>query len=497
MKTKVKKFIYKLKTRGVKIPFYLNKDVYTSNIFVASIVLLLLNIVFLAVNFSQMPEQIPLWYSLPWGPYRLSVARYIFLIPFFNLVFLFITGYLCNIFLKNNIKDASKFISSTMLLATVAFTVSSLTIVNKTVLKSFEFSPWVVMYLVPTIIAFVITRIMAGVVIRNAEKLKVMEYPHLRMEPAKILQKPTPRGGAIAFFVGFAVTTAIFLSTSQRAWGLIIGTSITTLTGYLDDRYKLNFLPRLLFLLPFAFIVVILSGFVMMYIPNPFGDPIMLDGLRFSFNLFGDRSIVIYGALISFVWFMWMANMISWNNGTDGQFVAITIPLTIVIAFLSFRFGSLTYEQQLSAQIAFITLGALLGMVRVTFPPNKLIWGFGATGVGLILASLSILNGTRVATALLVLLVPSIDVIYVLYSRIKAGKNPFMGDRNHLHHKLIDLGWSKKKIAFFYWGVSIAFAALAVLLSGKSKLLALVTVSGLLLYGLVVVRRYAGRLSKV
>lgn len=497
MKTKIKKFIYKLRTGRVKFNFYLFSDSYTTNVFVACALLLLFNTAFLAVNFTKMPDQIPLWYSLPWGPYRLSIARYIWLLPFFNFIFLVITGYLCNIFLKNNIKDASKFISSAVLLATIAFTISSLTIVNKTVLKSFEFSPWVLLYAFPTIMAFVLTRITAGFVITNAEKLKVMEYPHLRLEPQKVLKKPTPRGGAIAFFVGFAVTTAIFLTTSQRAWGLIIGAFVMTLAGYLDDRYKLSFLPRLIFFLPLAFIVVILSGFVMLYIPNPFGDPIMLDSLRISFNLFGGRSIIVYGALISFVWFMWMANMISWNNGTDGQFTAITIPLTIVIAFLSFRFGSLTYEQQLSAQLAFITLGSLLGMVRVTFPPNKLIWGFGATGVGLILASLSILNGTRVATALLVLLVPSIDVAYVLYSRIKAGKNPFIGDRNHLHHKLMDLGWSRKKIAFFYWGVSILFALLSVLLSGKSKLLALVTVSGLLLYGLVIIRRYAGRLTKV
>jgi UDP-N-acetylmuramyl pentapeptide phosphotransferase/UDP-N-acetylglucosamine-1-phosphate transferase len=497
MKTRIKKFFYKTKQKKLKIDLALTNDAVTQNLLLVSLLLAFLNFAFIFDNFSHFPEQIPLWYSLPWGAERLSIVRYLYLVPAFNLVFIAGAAFLCNSYLKNNIREVSRYISTACLLASIVLTFSTLSVVNKTVLKTYQFSPWIINYFVPLVLAFLLTRVAAHFVIKHAGKLKIIEYPSIRAEPSKVLQKPTPRGGAIAFWVGFVVPMVLFLGYSQRAWGLIIGVTITTLVGYLDDRYKLNFWSRLLFLLPVAFIVVILSGFVMFYIPNPFGDPIMLDNLRIQFELFGGmRSIVVYGAILSFVWFMWMANMISWNNGTDGQFTAITIPMTAAVAALSFRYNNVTYEQMLAAQISFITLGALLGMVRVTFPPNRIIWGFGATGVGLILASLSIVSGTRVATALLILLIPSLDVAYVIFSRIKDKKSPFMGDRNHLHHKLLDMNWSRKHIVAFYWLVSIIFACLALMLSERSKILTLVTAGGLVLYAIIVVRKYADKIKR-
>jgi UDP-GlcNAc:undecaprenyl-phosphate GlcNAc-1-phosphate transferase len=487
----------KSKIKNLTSNFFIKRDPVAFYLLLFSFGIGLFSFVILSYFYLSLPQQIPLWFSLPWGVYRLAIREYILLIPVASLGLTFLSAFFVNSYLRHNIREVARFIATSTVLASVAFLFSGLSIVYKTVLKNFYLSPWVLDYLVPVLLAFFITKIAVRVVIQYADKLKIIEYPSIRNEPGKVLTKPTPRGGAIAFWLGFATTTSIFLWYSQRAWGLIIGTFITTLVGYLDDRYKLNFLPRLVFLLPLAFIVVILSGFVMFYIPNPFGDPIMLDKFRYTFEFLGDtRSVVLIGSAISFVWFMWMANMISWNNGTDGQFVAITLPLALAIAVLSLRFTDLSYEQKLSAQLAFITAGALLGMFKDTFPPNKIIWGFGATGVGLILAALSITSGTRVATAILVLLVPSIDVAYVIYSRVKQKKSPFHGDRNHLHHKLLDLGWSKRNVAIFYWLVSIIFACLALMLSGKSKLLMLVTASGLILYAAVVIRRYAGKFHK-
>lgn len=457
-----------------------------------SLLLIIFSVIYTALYFGQMPTQIPLWYSLIWGVYRLSIKQYIFLIPLFSFLMYLVSVYFCLVFLRNNIKEVARFIATITFVCVFFLSLSTVFIVNSTVSQVYVFGDYFWRFFIPFIVAFCISFVTARFVIRNAARLKIIEYPTIRNEPQKVLQNPTPRGGAIAFFIGFAVTSLIFLNTSQKVWGLVIGTLITTITGYLDDRYKLNYLPRLLVLLPLSFVVVILSGFVTFYLPNPFGEVIKLDSLRVFINVLGsERSIVVYGAIFSFLWFMWMSNMMSWNNGVDGQFVAISSVAVLSIAVLSFRFGLVSYEQQLSAQISFIALGAILGLFWFTFPPQKIIWGFGATGVGLIIAALSILSGTRVASATFVLLIPAIDTIYVILNRLKNKKSPFLGDANHLHHKLLQLGFSRRKIALIYWAVSLLFFGISIFSSGKTSLLLYLTMLGLALYFIILIRYYA------
>ena len=451
---------------------------------------------YITFYYNKLPSQIPLWYSLVWGAARLSVKQYIYIIPIISTLIFLISFFYSYVYLKANIKEVARFISTLSFISVLFLTLSSIAIVNNTVTTVFVLGSTFWGYFLPFLCSLIISFVSTRFVIKYAYRLKIIEYPKLRKEPQGVLSTPTPRGGAIPFFIAFAITTLIFLYSSQKAVGLVLGTFITTLTGYLDDRYKLSYLPRLIFLLPLAFLIVILSGFVTFYIPNPFGDVIKLDSLRIVFEFLGsERSIVVYGAIFSFIWFMWMANMLSWNNGIDGQFVAISSAAVLSIAILSFRFGVLTYEQELSAKIALIALGSVLGLFWYTFPPQKIIWGFGATGVGLIIAALSILSGTRVASAFLVLLIPSIDTIYVLINRLKNRKSPFVGDANHLHHKLMVLGLSRRQIALIYWGISFMFLGITIQTSGNLSILLLLTLSGVALYLILLVRRYAKKIG--
>ena len=497
------------KVKDIKNPFNYKfnilkkkKDNIAHLIFGISLVLILISTLYIGFYYKYLTQEIPLWFSLPWGIARVSVKNYIFIIPILNFLSLLVSLFLANHYLQYNIKEVARFIAIVSLFCTAILSYSPLDIIKRSSANVFILGTWFDNYLIPFLTAFIISQIAVKLIIKYANKLKIVEYPSLRNEPAQILTKPTPRGGAIAFWVGLAIPCLLFLGTSQRVMGLIAGTFITTLTGYLDDRFKLGVGSRLIIFLPLAILIIILSGFVMLYIPNPFGDTVKLDSLRITFDLLNEeRSIIIFAAIAAFVWFLWMANMMSWNNGIDGQFVAISSIAILAIGILSLRFKVLTYEQELSAKIAFITLGAILGLFKDTFPPQKIIWGFGATGVGLILAALSLLSGTRISTAFLVLIIPSIDTLYVIYSRIKNKKSPFKGDRNHLHHKLIDLGWSKRKIAGFYWLITILFSTLSFLSSGKTKVLMTIMISGIVLYLIIVIRRssqtYISRDKKV
>lgn len=96
--------------------------------------------------------------------------------------------------------------------------------------------------------------------------------------------------------------------------------------------------------------------------------------------------------------------------------------------------------------------------------------GYGGKSLaGFLLATLALLNTTKFGTALLVLGIPAIDAVYVLAIRLLARHNPTIGSRTHLHHRLLDAGWSKKKIALFYWGVSAILGIIALTVNARQK----------------------------
>jgi UDP-GlcNAc:undecaprenyl-phosphate GlcNAc-1-phosphate transferase len=96
--------------------------------------------------------------------------------------------------------------------------------------------------------------------------------------------------------------------------------------------------------------------------------------------------------------------------------------------------------------------------------------GFGAGSLaGYFLAVLAILSGAKLATALLVLAIPTLDALFVIIRRLLSGKSPVWGDRGHLHHRLLDLGWSKRQIAGFYWISTALLGVISLQLNSQQK----------------------------
>lgn len=97
--------------------------------------------------------------------------------------------------------------------------------------------------------------------------------------------------------------------------------------------------------------------------------------------------------------------------------------------------------------------------------------GFGAsTLAGFLLAVLSILSGAKLATAMLVLAVPMADAVYVIARRIAHKKSPFWGDRSHLHHALLDRGYSKNQVAVLYWLSAFILGLISLQLTSGQKI---------------------------
>ena len=99
-------------------------------------------------------------------------------------------------------------------------------------------------------------------------------------------------------------------------------------------------------------------------------------------------------------------------------------------------------------------------------------YGGGSLG-GFLLGILSVLSGAKLATLFMVLALPISDAIFTILRRLLAGKSPFWGDRGHLHHKLLDqFGWGRRRIAVFYWSVTLIMGVLALVLPTQGKIIA-------------------------
>jgi UDP-GlcNAc:undecaprenyl-phosphate GlcNAc-1-phosphate transferase len=253
----------------------------------------------------------------------------------------------------------------------------------------------------------------------------------------------------------------------------LLGAFILTIIGVLDDIFDLSPYVRILTTI-LAALVVVAAGIGIAYFTNPFGPPgsiIHIDQPQIAFYLFGKtRSIWVIADLFAVIWILWMANIVNWSKGLDGQMPGITAIAAIFIGLLSLRYVS-DVTQWPVIKLATITAGAYLGFLVWNFYPQKIMPGYGGGSLaGYLLAVLAILSVAKVATMILILAIPTADAGYTIIRRLLRGKSPVWGDRGHLHHRLLDAGWTKPQIALFYWFTTALLGFLSLQLNSTQKL---------------------------
>jgi UDP-GlcNAc:undecaprenyl-phosphate/decaprenyl-phosphate GlcNAc-1-phosphate transferase len=329
-------------------------------------------------------------------------------------------------------------------------------------------------YVFSFLTTFAITCGITPFVIKFARRFKLVDDAKKRFHPAHIHTGIIPRAGGLAIFIGIAISIIVFLGFTKITIGLLLAGTILTLIGLLDDKKDVNPYIRLATNTVSA-LCVIGVGIGIPYVTNPItGGVLHLDTLRISFELFGNHSLLIWSDLFAFLWIMWTMNIIGWSAGVDGQMPGFVAIAAAFLGFLSMRFTSIDQSQQFVTLLAFLVSGSFAGFIPWNFFPQKIMPGYGGkTLAGLFLAVLGILSYGKVGTALLVLGIPTIDAVYTLIRRIGKGKSPVQADRGHLHHLLLDLGWGKRRIALFYWGVSIILGSVALVVTSQQKVFAL------------------------
>lgn len=305
-----------------------------------------------------------------------------------------------------------------------------------------------------------------------------LDDPKESSHPKVVHTYPVPRGGGVALYLAVFLSSIIFLGFSQRVAGILLGGFVLAVVGFYDDRLNLSPYIRL-FLGFFAALLVVASGVGIAFITNPFGEGVLhLNWPQISFSLFGQtRSIWVISDIFALVWIVWSMNMVNWSKGLDGQLPGVVVVAAVTIAILSFRFAEDVTQWNVS-MLAAITAGSYLGFLFWNAYPQKIMPGYGGGSLaGYLLAILAILSGAKVATAILVLGVPTMDAVYTIIRRVARGRSPVWGDRGHLHHRLLDSGWSKRRVAFFYWFVSAVLGLLALQLNATQKFYTIMSLS--------------------
>lgn len=359
------------------------------------------------------------------------------------------------------------------------------------------------------IISCLLTVLATPLVIVLAKKYGLVDNPRQRPHPAHIHQQIIPRAGGLAIYIGVVISALIFLPLTKALIGIFIGITILLIMGLIDDK-KRNFSPywrlALIFLaagctvgtgIGIAFINNPLTHFPLL--PTNLTQPILnLDQIVIPFTFYGSHKIILLADLLAFIWIVALTQIINWSKGVDGQMPGITLVAAIVLGILSLKFYFQGDINQLSiAKLSFITAGVSLGFLIFNWHPAKILPGFsGSTILAYLLAILAILSGAKLATALLVLGIPTADFIYTFYRRVSSGHSPVWGDRGHLHHRLFDdLGWSHQKISLFYILGSVILGAIALFVDTQSKIFALIIVSTILV-GFILWLNSFGDLSK-
>lgn len=323
-------------------------------------------------------------------------------------------------------------------------------------------------FLLAGITGFVLTFVFVLVALRFFPTWKLMDRP----EKYGLTRAAIPYYGGITMVLAFFVGVMFFVPLSRSLIGVLVAVAFIVAMSFVDDRWMLSPRFRLVGQV-IAALIVVASGVGIRSITNPFGGVIRLDQIRFEF--FGNE-ILLFGALFTVLWIVFVVNSMNFFDGVPGLLSGVSCLAFLVLALLSLRAGHIIDQTQLT-YLSVILVGATAAFLIFDFPqPNILMGDTGSMFLGFLLAVSAIFSGGKVATVLIVLGFPLLDALWSILRRILLQKSPFKGDLNHLHHKLLQTGYSERQVILILYLVAAFFGGLALYLTSFQKMIAIVAI---------------------
>lgn len=326
--------------------------------------------------------------------------------------------------------------------------------------------------------AFCISFLVTPFVIRFAHRFKLTDDRNTRFHPAQIHKGTVPRAGGLSIFIGIIAPVILFVAVNKTVIGILISLTLLMAVGIWDDRKDRS--PYIRFITNcIAAVIVIISGVSISYITHPLGGIIHFDQFQIIIPiLFGSYTFTVIADILALLWIVWTMNIVGWSGGVDGQLPGFVAISAIIIGILSLRFVPSDPSQIVVTTLSFVTAGSFLGFLPWNFYPQKIMPGYGGkTIAGFMLAVLSILSSAKLGTALLVLVIPMLDALFIFSRRILSGRSPVWASSGHLHHMLLLQGWGKRRIAIFYWLISLVAGVAALSLNSSQKIFAGIVIS--------------------
>lgn len=288
-----------------------------------------------------------------------------------------------------------------------------------------------------------------------AERFQVMDLPGER----KVHEHPVPRVGGLAFAVGACIAIAWWGARDATTFSVLLGCVIIVAFGVWDDRVDLSYRSKLVGQLLASFAVV-------------WGGDIWFTTLPFL----PDVEVPVWaGMLVTVVFLVGVSNAVNLTDGLDGLAGGLSFLTLSGIAYLAYLSNDSTV---LLLTVPF--LGGLLGFLRYNTYPARIFMGDGGSQLlGFIMGVLAILltDSSRgpfsPSLAFFLLGLPFLDTLGVTGQRLAEGRSPFMGDRAHIHHKLLRFGFTHYEAVTVIYTIQAGMLGLAFLLRWQSDTLIL------------------------
>jgi UDP-GlcNAc:undecaprenyl-phosphate/decaprenyl-phosphate GlcNAc-1-phosphate transferase len=292
-----------------------------------------------------------------------------------------------------------------------------------------------------------------------------------------------PRLGGIGIYlsfiipVTFSLTRGVWEPFHDKMVGVLLGATIIFLTGVYDDIKGARIRAKLTIEV-LAALLIYFWGIRITIVSNPFGAPFVLGWLSLPATV---------------LWIIVITNSINLIDGLDGLAAGTVIVISATLFSLA--------GQDVHLHLVYVVLaGSLLGFLKYNFPPASIFMGdSGSLFLGFFLGATSVLSSSK-ATAMATMMVPIIafsfpllDMFYAVMRRYLRGIALGEADREHIHHKLLDKGFTKKKALLTLYALNVGLLLLVLLFVRKQLnvdfwglvLIVVLTIAGVKLLGYV------------
>lgn len=306
-------------------------------------------------------------------------------------------------------------------------------------------------FIIPFLVALLISFVSTPVVRKLAIKIGAVDVPK---DDRRVHKEAMPFLGGIAIFAAVVIAVLIFLPLDRSTFSILMGGTLIVMSGILDDLRDLSPKKKLIFQLG-AGIILILGGIKIDFVTNPFTNDSSLIFLKWM------------SIPITLFWVVGITNTLNLIDGLDGLAAGVAMISSISLMLVANKFGY-TEITILSAIVA----GSCLGFLPFNFNPAKIFMGdTGALFLGFMLAAISIEGVMKsvatiaVVVPILILGVPIFDTTFAIFRRLLNGQSIMAADKGHLHHRLLNRGFSQKKTVLILYGISSIFGLFAVLIA--------------------------------